>query len=328
MFALGTLHDKDDRIVNRGRTAEVPSDIPKSGWWDIAMRLWREVSEDHVGLIAAGVAFYALLAIFPAMTALMAFAGLVFEPAIVSEQLQTLRTFMPEEAAEIVLDQAVAVTGSEKTGLGLGFVVGLLIAMYSASTGMGSLMEGVNVAYDEKETRGFIKLKMMTIGLTLLLIFGLLVGLGATLLLPVLLDFIPLPAWLETVLSWGRWVILGLLTITGLAVIYRYGPDRDDAEWRWLTPGAVAACVIWLVASFGFSIYVSNFGNYNETFGGLAGVVALLMWLWISAFIIILGAELNAEMEAQTRHDTTVGPDEPMGERDARKADHLGKTQS
>ncbi|MEJ6395971.1 YihY/virulence factor BrkB family protein [Gymnodinialimonas sp. 2305UL16-5] len=310
----------------RGREADHPTDIPSKGWIDIAYRLKTELAEDHIGLIAAGVAFYALLAIFPAITALMALSGLVFEPAQVTRELEAFTALIPEDAAEILLNQAVAVTGSAERGLSVAFFISLILAAYSSSKGMGSLIEGLNVAYDEKEKRGFIKLKATTIALTLFLILGLLVGLSATLALPIVLDLLPLPTWLEAFLSLARWLILGLMTIAGLAIIYRYGPSRTNAQWNWLSIGAISACVLWLLASVGFSIYVANFSSYNESFGGLAGVVILLMWLWISAFVILLGAELNAETEAQTRKDTTVGPDKPMGQRGAQKADTLGKT--
>lgn len=308
----------------RGRHAEAPQEIPAKGWKDIALRVKDEVASDHVGLIAAGVAFYALLAIFPAITALMALAGLALDPPEVVAQLESMAGVLPQEAAQIVLDQAVAVAGSEEAGLGIAFLIGLLLALYSASKGMGSLIEGLNVAYDEEEERGFITLILWTLGLTLFLIVGLLLGLMATLAMPAVLNLIALPGWLETVLGLSRWVILALMTIFGLAAIYRYGPSRDAAEWRWLSPGAILACVIWMIASIGFSFYVSNFASYNESFGSMAGVIILLMWLWISAYIILLGAEFNAEIEAQTAEDTTVGSDEPMGSRGAAKADKLG----
>lgn len=308
-----------------GRNAETPTEIPAKGWKDIALRVKAELASDHVGLIAAGVAFYALMAIFPAITALMALGGLVLEPAEVTVQLESLAEMMPKEAAQIILDQAVAVAGSEEAGLGLAFIIGLALAIYSASKGMGSLMEGLNVAYDEEETRGFIARTLWTLALTVFLIVGLILGLLAALAVPAILGFIALPDWLETLLALLRWVVLALMTVGGLAVLYRYGPSRDNAEWKWLSPGAIAASVIWIAASVGFSIYVSNFGSYNESFGSMAGVIILLMWLWISAFIVLLGAELNAEMEAQTTVDTTVGPDQPMGTRGAEKADNLGE---
>lgn len=309
----------------RGRGAETPMEIPAPGWKDILLRVKDEIATDHVSLVAAGVAFYALLALFPAVTALMALAGLVMEPAEVTAQLEALTNLIPEEAANIILDQAVAVTGSEETGLGWAFLIGLGLALYSASKGVGSLMEGLNVAYDEDETRGFVTKLIWTLGLTLMLIGVLLLGLAATVAVPAIVAFLALPDWFETFLTYGSWVLLAALTVVALAVLYRYGPARDNAEWKWLTPGSVIACILWIVASVGFSIYVSNFGSYNESFGSMAGAIILLMWLWISAFIVLLGAEFNSEMEAQTRKDSTTGPDEPMGQRDAVKADRLGR---
>jgi len=309
----------------RGRKAETPMEIPAPGWKDILLRVKDEIAADHVSLVAAGVAFYALLAIFPAVTALMALAGLVMEPAQVTAQLESLVNLIPEEAANIILGQAVAVTGSEETGLGWAFLIGLGLALYSASKGVGSLMEGLNVAYDEDETRGFVSKLIWTLGLTLMLIGVLLLGLAATLAVPAVVAFLALPDWVETLLTYGSWVLLAALTALALAVLYRYGPARDDAEWKWLTPGSIIACILWIVASIGFSIYVSNFGSYNESFGSMAGAIILLMWLWISAFIVLLGAEFNSEMEAQTRKDSTTGPDELMGQRDAVKADKLGR---
>ncbi len=305
----------------RGRQADSPAAIPAKGWKDIALRVKDEVGNDHVGLMAAGVAFYALLAIFPAITALMALAGLVLDPSEVTAQLQTFTSLMPQQAAQIILDQAVAVAGSQQGGLSLAFIIGLGLAIYSSSKGMGSLIEGLNVAYDEDEGRGFIMRTLVTLALTLFLIFGLLVGLLAALAVPIVLNFLPLPGWLEVILNLSRWLVLVVLTVLGLAVLYRYGPAREDAKWTWLTPGALVSCGVWIVASVGFSIYVSNFASYNQSFGSMAGVIILLMWLWISAYIVLLGAEINAETEAQTKADTTTGAEEPMGERAAVKAD-------
>lgn len=313
--------------MTRGRDAETPKDIPAKGWKDILLRVKDEIAADHLSLIAAGVAFYALLALFPAITALIALAGLLVEPSQITGQIEALAAVMPQEAATIILDQAVAVTGSQESGLGWAFALGLGLAIYSASKGMSSLMEGLNVVYDEDEKRGFVIRTFWTLGLTLLLIVGLICGLTAALALPVIIDVFGLPVWLENLLAYGRWVLLAGLSITGLAVLYRFGPSRDQARWKWLTPGALLACTMWLVASIGFSIYVSNFGSYNETFGSMAGAIILLMWLWISAFIILIGAEFNAETEAQTRADSTTGEPQSPGERGALKADKLGEAQ-
>ncbi|GAB2185998.1 YihY/virulence factor BrkB family protein [Roseibium sp. LAB1] len=312
--------------MTRGRDAGSPEKIPPLGWLDIGYRVWHAVQRDHIDLIAAGVAFYGLLAIFPAITALTALSGLVVEPVEVSRQLEIIENVLPQQASQIILTQAADVAGSENAGLGFAFVIGLGIAVYSASRGMASLMEGLNVAYDEVEKRGFIALKARTLVMTILIVLALMLGLISALLLPVVFGYLALPDWLERILSSVRWLLLGLLTVTGLSFVYRFGPSRTDAKWKWITPGAVIACLLWLAASYGFSVYVANFASYNRTFGSLAGVIILLMWLWISAYIVLLGAELNGEMEAQTREDSTIGPDQPMGTRGAVKADILGKS--
>lgn len=313
--------------MTRGRHADSPTEIPAKGWKDIAFRLKDEIGQDRVGLIAAGVAFYGLLALFPAITALLAIGGLLVEPSQIINQLSALSGIVPEAAMNIITEQATEVAGSREGGLGLAAVFGIGLAIYSASKGMGSLMDGMNVAYDETEERGFIRLKLETLCLTLFLIFGLLIAVAAMIAIPVLLNILNFGAFAETAATVIIVALILALSMLGLAVLYRYGPSRDAPEFRWVSPGAVAACIIWLIGSAGFAFYVANFGAYNESFGALGGVVVLLMWLWISAFIVMLGAELNAEMEAQTRYDTTVGRDQPMGDRDAEKADRLGQPQ-
>ncbi|MCL3881452.1 YihY/virulence factor BrkB family protein [Marivita sp. GX14005] len=309
----------------RGRSAESPTDIPSSGWKDVALRVKDNIGTDRIGLIAAGIAFYGLLALFPAITALLAISGLVVEPTEVVNMLERLSGLMPEQALTIIMDQATKVAGSQTGGLGLAAILGILIAVYSASKGMGSLIQGVNVAYGEEETRGFVKLKLITIALTLFLLAGMVVALVATIALPVALEFLNIGGALGGFLTVALIGLLFVMTMLGLAVIYRYGPSRDEPQWQWASVGAVLACVAWLIASAGFAFYVANFGSYNESFGALAGVVVLLMWFWISAYVILIGAEVNAEMEAQTREDTTQGAEKPMGERDAVKADYLGE---
>lgn len=311
--------------MSRGRNAQTPIEIPAAGWKDIVFRLKDEIATDRVGLIAAGVAFYGLLALFPAITAMVAISGLLVEPSEIVEQLRGLSGIMPEEVIAIITKQATAVAGSREGGLGLAALFGILVALYSASKGMASLMQGINVAYDEEEERGFIKLKLVTFGLTIFLMIGLLLAVLSMLALPAVLAFLSLGAIIEGVITVCLWIGLVGLTILGLSVLYRYAPSRDAPEWKWASVGAIVGCGIWIVASIGFAYYVSNFGSYNESFGTLAGVIVLLMWFWISAFIILLGAELNSELEAQTRTDTTVGPDAPMGARDAVKADNLGE---
>lgn len=311
--------------MSRGRSADTPVQIPLKGWKDIAFRVKDEVAEDRVGLIAAGVAFYGFLAIFPAIAAVMAISGFFIEPAQVTAQVQSLSNLIPQDIIDIIITQVQSVTGSNDGGLGLTALLAILVALYSASKGMASLMDGINVAYDEQETRGFFVLKFVTLALTLFLVFGLLVALGVTLALPAALSFVDLGGVTEPAILTGSFAGIAVLTIIGLSVLYRYGPSRDAPEWSWASAGAITGCALWLIGSAGFAFYVKNFGAYNESFGSLAGVVIMLTWLWLSAFIILLGAELNAEMEAQTRRDTTQGQDLPMGQRDAEKADELGE---
>ncbi len=310
---------------NRGRKAKAPTAIPLKGWKDIALRVKDRVKSDHVGLIAAGVAFYALLALFPALTALLAVSGLIVEPAQVIDLIDDLSAVMPRQVAEIIIAQAQQVAGSEQAGLGLATILGIALALWSASKGVASLIEGLNVAYGEEEKRGFIKLKLQTLLLTLGLILGAIYAAVAMMGVPAVLSFVDFGAITEWLIAGIGWVILICLMIVGLGVVYSYGPSRDPAHWRWLSGGAIVAVLIWLVGSIAFAFYAANFGSYNETFGSLGGVIVLLTWLWLSAYIVLMGAELNAEIEAQTRRDTTVGKTEAMGERGAVKADNLGE---
>ena len=311
--------------AERGRQASGPTEIPKAGWRDILLRVKSEISDDHVSTAAAGVAFYGLLSAFPTIAALIGIAGLVMDPQTIESQLEQVASILPPDAASIVQDQArqVAQNGSSATFAAFG---GILLALYSASSGMRTLMDSMNIAYDEDEKRGFVRLYATSIALTILLIVGAVIALAATVVLPAVLATIGLGGVFQAVLTYGRWPLLALVMILGLAVIYRYGPSRDDAQWRWITPGSIVATILWIVASVLFSIYVSNFGSYNQTYGSLGGVIILLMWFWITAFVVLLGAELNAEMEHQTARDTTTGPERPMGQRGAKMADRVAKT--
>jgi membrane protein len=308
----------------RGRDATAPTRIPRDGWLDIAMRVKDEISKDHVGLVAAGVAFYGLLAVFPAITALISITGLLYAPEELVAALEGVTAVVPEDVAMILLEQARNVAGAQGGGLTLGLILGLGLALWSASAGVGSLIEGVNLAYDETETRGFVKLKLLTLGLTVAMIVGIALAAGFAIVVPIALSFVAFAPAMELLVQVLAYVPLALIVTGGLAVLYRYAPDRDAATWRWLTPGTVLAAVVWLLASVAFTFYVGNFASYNETFGSIAGVVVLLMWMWISAYVILMGAELNSEIEAQTARDTTTGHREPIGHRGAVKADTVG----
>ena len=271
------------------------------GWWRLLVNLYKEMNEDHIGLIAAGVAFYALLAIFPAMVVLMALAGLILDPATVQAQIDGLAQVIPPEAAQIVIDQAVAVTGSTEGGLGLAALFGLVVALYSASKGVQSLVEGLNVAFEVQETRGIVRLYATIFGLTLALILGFILVAVLLAVVPALLALFPLGGLADVALQVLRWPLLVGVVVVALALLYRYAPSRGPVPWHWITLGAAAATGLWLLGSILFSIYVANFGAYNETFGTLGGVLVLLTWLWLSAFIVLMGAELDAEVERQDK---------------------------
>ncbi len=312
-----------DTSDSRGRGARRPQDIPATGWRDIAVRTWQSVTRDHVSVVSAGVAFFGLLALFPALVAFVAIAGLVMTPAEMEERISTFASALPEGASEIVTEQAVSVAQTDG-GAGWGAILGFLFALWGAAKGVKSLMEGMNIAYGEEEKRGFIVYNLVAFALTLFLIVGLVIAVAAAVVAPAVASFVPLPPAAAALLTYAPWPVLLALTVFGLAVMYRYGPSRENAKWRWLTPGAVLATVLWLAGSIGFSVYVSNFDTYNATYGALGGAIVLLTWLWLSAFVVLLGAELNSEIEHQTARDTTSGEPKPLGRRGAEKADHVG----
>jgi membrane protein len=319
-------HEIDPSAVtndDRGRGADAPQEIPAKGWMDIAKRTAKEVKQDQVPLLSAGVAFYSLLALFPAIIAGVSIYGLVADPATVRDQIAKLTETLSPETATLVGEQLKQVTSGAGGALGVATVVGILTALWSASSGMKALITGVNLAYDETETRKFVKLR----GLALLLTLGAMVLMGIA--LATIVGYPPIADNLPTVLRWVlaivRFVILGGLLVVGLAVLYRYAPDRDKPKWTWVSGGSGIATLLWVLATVGFSLYANFFGNYNKTYGALAGVIILMFWLFLSAFVVLVGAELNTEMELQTAKDTTAGPTKPMGDRDAHAADHVAE---
>ena len=305
-----------------GGRAERPTEIPARGWLQVAKRGWKEAKTDQVPLLAAGVAFYAFLAIFPGLIAVVSIYGLFADPATIANQLNSLTTALPEEASKVITDQ-VSMLSSRRQTLGVGLILSVLIALWSASAGISNLLTAINVAYDEEEKRGIVKKRLMSLGLTLGAIVFMVIILGLVAVLPPLLRSVFGTGALRWVLQIIGWLVMVVLVAAALAILYRLGPDRDAPRMRWVSVGAVVATVIWLVASIGFSIYTSTFGNYAKTYGVFAGIVVLLFWLWLTMYAILLGAEINAEAEQQTISDTTKGQEEPLGERGAVKADSI-----
>jgi membrane protein len=296
--------------------------IPRRGWLQIVRRAWKESKTDQVPLLAAGVAFYSFLALFPALIAAVMLYGLMADPATVREQTANIASALPHDAASIITSQMKAVTKNSQQSLGLGLVIAVLLALWSASGGVTNLVSALNVAYDEEETRGFVKRKALSLGLTVAGIAFVLVAVALIAAAPAVLNNVIPGGVVYWLIQVGRWVGLVVAVAVALAVLYRYAPDRDAPKLNWVSVGAVVATVIWVVASVGFSFYVSTFGSYAKTYGALAGVAVLLLWLWITNLIVLLGAEINSEAEAQTVRDTTRGEPLPMGQRNAVKADY------
>ena len=309
----------------RGRSAERPGSIPKAGWRDIFWRVWDQMSRDNLSIVAAGVAFYGLLALFPLISAIVSIYGLVADPQTVQQQVADLGGILPQDTRQIVDEQLTRVTASANTALTVGVIFGLVLTLWSAGAGTKALIEGLNIVYGEEERRGFIKLNAVALGLTLGLILFMIVALALVAILPALIGSLGLPELVRESARWLRWPILALAFMIVLAALYRYAPSRSEPRWRWVTPGAVGATALWIIGSVLFSWYVSSFGSYNETYGSLAAVVVLMMWFWVSAYIVLLGAEWNAESEHQTERDTTTGRERPLGERGAYVADTVGE---
>ncbi len=303
-----------------GAAAEKPQDIPKRGWFQIAKRGWAEAKSDNVPLLAAGVAFYTFLAIFPAMIALVLIYGLIADPAQISSQIDALGSAVPDAAKSLIQDNLVSLT-ERPTATGWGLVAAVALALWSASGGMNNMMLAISLAYDEEQKRSFIKQRGLALLLTLGAIIVMVVMLGLVAVAPAVLDLVFTGA-LHVVAQILRWAVLVVVIVVALAVLYRVAPDRDAPKMRWVSVGAGVATLLWVLASIGFSIY-AGFGGYAKTYGALAGIVVLLFWLWITSYAILLGAEINAESEQQTVKDTTKGPSAPLGERGAVKADSV-----
>lgn len=312
------------RQAGRGREAEGPRQMPSAGWKDTGRRIWQSIGDDHISLVAAGTAFFGLLAIFPALTAFVSIYGLVADPATVQSQVEAMRGVAPSAAIDIIESQLTRIVEQSGTTHGVTFIIGLATALWSANAGMKSLFEAMNVAYDEDEERGFVRLNLVSMALTVGAIVILLLFLGAIAAVPAVIAMMGLEGtigWLVALLPWPVILILGGLA---LAVLYRFGPSREPAQWKWVTPGSAVAAVGLIVASILLSFYLANFANYNETYGSLGAVIGLMVWFWVSAMVVLFGAEVNAELEHQTAVDTTTGHDRPMHKRGATKADRVG----
>ena len=309
---------------NHGRTAHQPEQIPAAGWWDIIVRVYKDINRDNLSLVAGGLAMYAVLSVFPALAAAVSLYGLIFTPTDVIKQMNGFAGILPPGVWDIFNSQLQDVASRESSTLTVGVVVGVVIALASARSGMAALMQAANIAYQEREKRGFLRQVWTSIVFTLggMLAFILMLLLGVA--IPLVFKAFAASAWVQETVAILRWVLLWTFAVVVLALTYRLAPARERARWRWVTWGSVFAATLWIAGSILFALYVGTFGSYAKTYGALGGVIVLFMWFYLSSYLVVLGAEINAEMERQTTRDTTDGPEVPMGQRGAYAADTVG----
>lgn len=315
----------------RGRRARSPSEIPSKGWKDILLRVYRGISEDRLVAIAAGVTFYAILAIFPALAAFISVYGLIADPAKIAGILNSLSAILPSAALDLIGTQLKTLAAKPPTALGVTFLVSLAFSLWSANSGIQAIFDALNIVYHEKEKRSYLRLYATSFVFTLAaLVSGIIVAAVVAILPNVLKrigEAVGMDGYGVTLVSVLRWPILLVLVALAIAVIYRVGPSREKARWRWVSVGSAVAALLWVGASMLFSWYAANFASYNRTYGSLGAAVVFMTWIWISSIVILLGAALDAEMEHQTARDTTTGRPRRLGERGAHMADTLGAPQ-
>jgi membrane protein len=308
----------------RGRDAIAPWQIPLRGWKDILWRTYEEIGKDRLLAIAAGTVFYSLLALFPAVTAFVSFYGLFAQTSTVNQHLSLLADVLPAGGFEIVQEQVSRIVSKGDAKLGLGFVFGLALALWSANAGMKAIIDALNIVYEEDERRGFVKLTLVAFAFTLGAIAAMLLSVAAVVVFPLVLARFGLESMTATLVSVLRWPLLLLMVMTGLALLYRYGPSRRQPKWQWVSVGSVFATLAWLGGSALLSWYLASFANYDATYGSLGAAIGLMMWMWMSSIVVLFGAELNSEIEHQTARDSTVGAEKPLGARRATMADTVG----
>ncbi len=312
--------------TTRGQDAPTPTHIPARGWWDIAKRVYQRIQEHRVMLVAAGVSYYALLALFPALAALVSLFGLVADPASIQQQLSNLQGVVPEEALQIIGDQISRIQAQGGRTLSLYFFIGLAVSLWSANAGVKSVFDALNIVYEEPERRSFLQYNLHALLFTLGGILFIILAVSGIVILPAVFAFVGLESMSGRIISLLRWPLLLVALLLALALLYRYGPSREKPQWKWVTPGSIFTAVVWLAGSMLFSWYVSSFGTYNETYGSLGAVIAFMVWMWLSATIVLVGAEINAQSEFQTRADSTTGEPRSMGERGANVADNVANS--
>lgn len=308
----------------RGRLARWPWEVQRRGWRDILLRVKHQWGDDHVGMAAAAVAFYSFLALIPALAALVTILGLVARGRDAETVVSGLFGALPDDVQQLLTGQLETISAGSSGSLSFGLLVALSLSIWTASGAMTQLVNTINLVYDEEETRSWVRRKLIALGLTLGAIVFVATVVFSVIALPAVIDRTGLGIGTKRLLGALVWPVLAIGFMLALAVLYRVGPDRRPARWRWVSLGSVLALVAWVAVTIGFRVYVANFGSYNETYGSLAGVVVSLFWLWLTAVIVLMAAEVNAELEHQTAQDTTIGGEQPIGHRGAVKADSVG----
>jgi membrane protein len=308
----------------RGRQARAPLQIPWRGWKDILLRSYHEVQHDRLLALAAGVVFYSLLALFPAIAAGVSVYALFADAATISKHLSIAADIVPAGTLDLLSEEISRIAAKSDGRLTFGFLVGLAIALWSANAGMKAIFDALNIIYDEEEKRGLIWLNVVSLFFTICAIAAAGLAVALVVLFPLILATFGLRSIDAPLIAYLRWPVMFVLIILGLAVLYRYGPSRRLAKWRWINVGSVFAALAWLAVSSLFSWYLGNFSNYNATYGALGAVIGLMMWMWLSTIVVLVGAELNSEIEHQTARDSTVGTEKPLGTRGAVMADTVG----
>ena len=326
--AVSTVVSSTGEHSDHGRTATRPEQIPATGWWDILWRLLKRLGSDNVTLVSAGLALYALLSVFPGLAAAVSIYGLFATPADVVKHMSAFAGILPPGVWDIFSTQLQVITRHEQSTLTVAAAIGLVLALWSARSSMSALMTAMNIAYGEREKRSFLVQVLVSLSLTAGAIVGFLTMLLLGIVIPVTLKIMGTHQWVQWLGDGAQWILLWFFTSVALTLLYRFAPARKPARWRWVSWGSAIAATLWLVMSALFALYVGAFANYGKTYGALGGVIALLMWFYFSSILVVLGAEINAEMERQTAKDTTEGPESPPGERGAYAADTLGPTSS
>jgi membrane protein len=311
--------------VALGRQARRPHEIPWAGWKRVISRTATEIITDRVSLVAAGCAFYATLALFPTISMIISIYGLAFDPTTVEPQLAALRDLLPPSAFTLISDRVHVLVSKPPGTLTFSLLVSIVIALWSSATGTKSILGALNLAYEEREKRSFLKFQLTAFAMTLCGMVASAIGIALLVLLPAVESFLGISEGAQLLARLASFVMLVVFVLLALSMLYRFGPSRRSPSWHWVTPGAIVATVLWLAASALFSYYVGHLASYDATYGPLGAVIGVMMWFYVTAFVVLVGAELNAELELQTVRDSTGDPERVIGRRGAYVADHVAK---